>query len=484
MIDRIKYWCHKILPLTYDDSLSYYEVLCKLTNKINEVITWVNDNLAEYIREQIGDIFIDTTYDSATETLDFSLDDEGGEGTSGNIANISVNGYTRPVKDATARGDISSLSTLVNQLGDNVTAITNTLNEVAGVGQSNLLIVAKSNARFNTINDAIDYASEYCSLNNRVTIAIVGGAGTIYAESIDLDNNPGIDFLGISQPIVRSSVAWRYSTLRCSNTITVEGITFENYYTPGEGEYAGYGLHADPVVGIQIYRNCTFYSDHNQGAGIGTNQNGQLNFDNCEFIGTNAVYFHNRAEGNKINQWIRFYNCKFRSFGTAPAIRVLDAAYATNTSWSSQLGVVFANCVAYPNRGVQYLYDGSHSVTYIPSTGRTVSSAPSTNIFLVSSSSSPNIPGVDYNNNAKRMFYRWYNSGTATYLELKDAVNYTFNVIQARISTDKGNTFTDVTSTASIALSADATYPDQIRCIWANPSLGDVYELNVACFAK
>ena len=28
----------KILPLSYDDSLSYYEQLCKLTNKMNELV--------------------------------------------------------------------------------------------------------------------------------------------------------------------------------------------------------------------------------------------------------------------------------------------------------------------------------------------------------------------------------------------------------------------------------------------------------------
>ena len=33
-----KMWCQKVLPLTYDDSLSYYEVLCKLKNFLNEVI--------------------------------------------------------------------------------------------------------------------------------------------------------------------------------------------------------------------------------------------------------------------------------------------------------------------------------------------------------------------------------------------------------------------------------------------------------------
>ena len=42
MIDNLRYWCHKILPLVYDDSLSYYEVLCKTSAKLNEVIASTN----------------------------------------------------------------------------------------------------------------------------------------------------------------------------------------------------------------------------------------------------------------------------------------------------------------------------------------------------------------------------------------------------------------------------------------------------------
>lgn len=34
----LTYFCHKILPAVYDDSMSYYEVLCKLTQKVNEFI--------------------------------------------------------------------------------------------------------------------------------------------------------------------------------------------------------------------------------------------------------------------------------------------------------------------------------------------------------------------------------------------------------------------------------------------------------------
>lgn len=48
MIDKLKYWCNKILPLVYDDSLSYYEVLCKTSAKLNEVIDSNNGLLAAW----------------------------------------------------------------------------------------------------------------------------------------------------------------------------------------------------------------------------------------------------------------------------------------------------------------------------------------------------------------------------------------------------------------------------------------------------
>lgn len=33
-----KFWCYKVIPLVYDDSLSYYEVLCKVVEYINNII--------------------------------------------------------------------------------------------------------------------------------------------------------------------------------------------------------------------------------------------------------------------------------------------------------------------------------------------------------------------------------------------------------------------------------------------------------------
>ena len=52
MIDKIRYWCHKILPLVYDDSLSYYEFLCKMNAKLNEVIDSTNGLVEAWERFQ------------------------------------------------------------------------------------------------------------------------------------------------------------------------------------------------------------------------------------------------------------------------------------------------------------------------------------------------------------------------------------------------------------------------------------------------
>ena len=38
MITKITFWCQKVLPVEFDDSLSYYEQLCKVVDKLNEVI--------------------------------------------------------------------------------------------------------------------------------------------------------------------------------------------------------------------------------------------------------------------------------------------------------------------------------------------------------------------------------------------------------------------------------------------------------------
>lgn len=44
-LQTFRIWCQKVLPLVYDDSLSYYEVLCKVVDYINNLID--NDKVIE-----------------------------------------------------------------------------------------------------------------------------------------------------------------------------------------------------------------------------------------------------------------------------------------------------------------------------------------------------------------------------------------------------------------------------------------------------
>ena len=56
-IKPFKFWVQSVLPLVYDDSLSYYEVLAKMTVKINEIIEemgTIPDEIVNQIREYMG----------------------------------------------------------------------------------------------------------------------------------------------------------------------------------------------------------------------------------------------------------------------------------------------------------------------------------------------------------------------------------------------------------------------------------------------
>lgn len=54
-LNHFRFWCQKVLPLVYDNSLSYYEVLCKMTEYLNNLIDGVNIQ-QETIDQMLGDI--------------------------------------------------------------------------------------------------------------------------------------------------------------------------------------------------------------------------------------------------------------------------------------------------------------------------------------------------------------------------------------------------------------------------------------------
>lgn len=65
-----------ILPLVFDDSMSYYEAVARLVNTVNQLITLINggvdENLKEYIDERFDNLMINAIYDAETETIIFA----------------------------------------------------------------------------------------------------------------------------------------------------------------------------------------------------------------------------------------------------------------------------------------------------------------------------------------------------------------------------------------------------------------------------
>lgn len=79
MVNKFKMaFCQKVLPLAYDESLSYYEVLCKLTDKMNEVIDFMSDNISEVgyklVNEFLKKMFANALYTKETENLTLAFD--------------------------------------------------------------------------------------------------------------------------------------------------------------------------------------------------------------------------------------------------------------------------------------------------------------------------------------------------------------------------------------------------------------------------
>lgn len=50
VLKHFRFWCQSVLPLVYDDSLSYYEVLCKVVDYINKLI----DSDREIVEDIVG----------------------------------------------------------------------------------------------------------------------------------------------------------------------------------------------------------------------------------------------------------------------------------------------------------------------------------------------------------------------------------------------------------------------------------------------
>lgn len=159
-----RFWCQKVLPLVYDESLSYYELLCKVVNFLNEVIENV-DNLHDENTNVISAFSALQTYVNTTDAAMTSY----------------VNNSVEALQTA-----YSSLQDYVNNYFDNLdvtTEINNKLDLMASDGTLTNLIAP-------ILNDKMaGYQTQLNLLDSRLTTLLentVSGGTTLDAEVIDI----------------------------------------------------------------------------------------------------------------------------------------------------------------------------------------------------------------------------------------------------------------------------------------------------------
>lgn len=178
----------KIVPLVYDDTLSYYEFVCKLLNKVNEAITALNnlgirvDALEEAVAElqRIVDSFDDRITACEGDISDLKTAVETINGTIENI-NTAIEGINTR---------IDNQQTVINNLSSSVTSITNIISNI----QDDI-------AGLEDLSDDVDaLESSVSSLDTRVDALEEAAFGDLSVSpvngnySYDMRDLAGVDF--------------------------------------------------------------------------------------------------------------------------------------------------------------------------------------------------------------------------------------------------------------------------------------------------
>ena len=116
-VESFRFWCQKVLPLVYDDSLSYYELLCKVVNYLNNTIIDVNtlgtdvDNINKAynnLQNYVNDYF--STLD-VQEEINNKLDEMARDGSLSALLNPIFNQQNNKIEELTQRvNNITHLS--------------------------------------------------------------------------------------------------------------------------------------------------------------------------------------------------------------------------------------------------------------------------------------------------------------------------------------------------------------------------------------
>lgn len=343
-LEPFRYWCYKVLPLVYDDSLSYYELLCKVVNYLNTTMEDVENmhqdvtNLYNAYVQLQG--YVNNYFDNldVQEEINNKLDVMASDGT---LANI-FGDYIVPIYNAKKLGMSSALT-------DNSDVFNNIINN----SNINMLFIPKGTYKFNkyininrpitiigeSINDVILlFDGEQMTLGSRIVLNDTYNYNKCFINTMP-PSNSYIQNVSINNLTIRSTV----SSVGCIDSTLCVNFKMSNCIIRSQGPgtfniYNYYGWNMD------LYR-CQFYNairitNHSAFKIHECSGNGSFLIYNClyGFISNsnsdNAEYYTFRIDNSNVyivNFGVETYDTLFQLTNNAN-VRIVGGTLETHSS--------------------------------------------------------------------------------------------------------------------------------------------------------
>nr|DAJ04779.1 MAG TPA: alpha-1, 3-glucanase [Caudoviricetes sp.] len=287
-LQPFRYWCQKVLPLVYDDSLSYYELLCKVVDYLNKTMEDVETlhgdvNNLHTAYEQLQN-YVNMYFSSldVQKEIDNKLDQMANDGT----LNILLQMHARmvlPSGDTSGNTDAKNIQSMLDKFGyvELFTGIYY-INEPIKLKSGNTIIGSGNE------NTVIECSSDFCIFNEN------NSADKLVLKNFRVNDTTGehigLNFIGTT---VTPYTGIRYSFI-------------ENVHL------FGFNMCVD-IRGAWCvkFNHCRFESDNMCVKQSGTCNN--IEYTECQFYGLQNVSTGVRiiGDGGAENYGIYFNNCDF-----------------------------------------------------------------------------------------------------------------------------------------------------------------------------
>lgn len=283
-----RFWCQKVIPLVYDDSLSYYELLCKVVNYLNNVIEDLKKmgeditnlyNAFEQLQNYVNNYFDNL---DVQEEINKKLDEMAKNGELNILLQMKAR-MVLPSGDTTGNTDTTNIQSMLDKFGYvelftglyyiNSPLLLKSGNVIIGSGNENTVIECTSDfATFKDNNSADNLIMKDFRVNSTN-----GG-------------NTGLNFIGATvQPYtgIRYSYFQNLHLFGFTVCVSMRGawcVKFDHCRFETQSQCVNQSGTCNNVE----YTECQFYGTENVTTGIrvtgdGGSENYGIYFNNCDF---------------------------------------------------------------------------------------------------------------------------------------------------------------------------------------------------------